>query len=400
MLRRQPKDAALLDAVDLQLLEGVDRGLSWSALIQSSRSDPDEAALRIMRLIQQGHLEGSPGEDSAPPTVHTALTAPPPARATFSRSAVTRPVQAPASTPSNSVAPPAQPPAVSTPVSPSGRPVPPSAHAAREALLRELATRRSGGSIPPVSPSSRPGGSLRPPPGHSSSGFYSVRPEHARGSSSAPPGEQVSGGAGFSTSPPGRYSVQPEDRASAAGSDPLHNPAHSFDTPLSELIEEFARGSEPQRWCAARLHEAQHHEAMGEDQLAIGALQLAMAQNSDPRIRAERDRLQARSLKAASGVYRARAITEERQTKYKEAAASWGKVLEACPDDVEAAIHAASCCMEIGEIKQAGQHARRAVELAPENVAAHRLLLRFFRKAGMELNANREREILRKLAKY
>ncbi|HEX6243366.1 MAG TPA: hypothetical protein VFZ61_20775, partial [Polyangiales bacterium] len=65
-----------------------------------------------------------------------------------------------------------------------------------------------------------------------------------------------------------------------------------------------------------------------------------------------------------------------------------------------AAIHAATCFMEIGEVKQAGQYARRAVELDPQSVQAHRLMFRFFRKTGMELNANREREILKKLAKY
>jgi hypothetical protein len=396
MLRRHPRDVALLDGVDLQLLEGVDRGLSWSALVQSSSCDADEAAMRIMRLIQQGYLEGKPGEDSAPPTAHTLPTMPPPARATFSRSAVTRPVQAPSGASDASAAGSAPVTAPTTPApaqanaSPSGRPMSENARAAREALLRELATRRSGASLPPVSPSSRPG-AAGPAAGPANSGWYSVRPDRAHGSSAPPDRPEVT--------TPGRYSMQSEEQPSAYGSAPPPD-WPGFDTKLAALIDEFARGSELERWCAARLHEAQHHEAMGEEQKAIGALQLAMAQNSDPRIRAQRDRLQSRSLKAASGVYRARALTEERQSKHKEAAESWRKVLEACPDDVEAAVHAASCCMEIGEIKQAGQHARRAVELAPDNVAAHRLLLRFFRKTGMELNANREREILRKLAKY
>jgi tetratricopeptide (TPR) repeat protein len=132
-------------------------------------------------------------------------------------------------------------------------------------------------------------------------------------------------------------------------------------------------------------------------QQAIASLQAVMGQITDPRVRVERDRLQARSLKATSGVYRARALTEERACKHKEAAESWTKVLEATPDDAEAALHAASCWMESGDIRQAGVFARRAVELAPKSVTAHRLLLRFFRKTGMELNANREREILKQL---
>jgi tetratricopeptide (TPR) repeat protein len=193
--------------------------------------------------------------------------------------------------------------------------------------------------------------------------------------------------------------MQPEDAVSVS-SVPPESEDEAAELRLAGLVEELARGTEKQRWCAARLHEAATHERAGELQQAINALQLAMSQNSDPRIRQERDRIQSRSQKAASGVFRARAITEERANKHKEAADNWRRVLEACPNDVDAAIHAATCLMEIGEVKQAGQFARRAVELDPQSVPAHRLMFRFFRKTGMELNANREREILKKLAKY
>jgi tetratricopeptide (TPR) repeat protein len=172
-----------------------------------------------------------------------------------------------------------------------------------------------------------------------------------------------------------------------------------FASPLAALIHEFSGGEERERWCATRLRAALHEELSGNVQQAIIILQAVMVHVSDPRIRGERDRLQSRSLKARSGVYRSQALIAERSDRHKEAVESWRKVLEAFPDDAEATLHAAKCSMEMGDLKQAGVHARRAVELAPDSVAAHKLLLRFFRKTGMEHNEKREREILRRLAK-
>ena len=74
-------------------------------------------------------------------------------------------------------------------------------------------------------------------------------------------------------------------------------------------------------------------------------------------------------------------------------------MLEAFPTDADAALHAALCAMEAGNLKMAGVFAKRAVELAPDSVNAHRLLHRFFRKTGMELSAKREAEIIQKLKK-
>lgn len=452
MLRRKPGVTSTLDEVDRKLLEGVDAGLRWNTLVRSTACDSDEAAMRIMRLIQQGHLEGKPGEDAEPArSVHTAVTMPP---SSFSQPAPTGPSQSRPGTATashtaltaNHRAPPAfsTPPAAPAPSRPSnsasgapsntnassmppGKTLPPNALAAREALLRELNLRRSGASYPPVRPPSDPAG--RP----SQPGYYSVRPtdEAVRAGSSVPPviSERPSARDVISSTPPGRYSVQPGMRPSTtpaqgagssippggapsippggtrsappgAGSSKPPGAARSgVDTPLASLMEELSGGSDLERWCAGRLRDALQYELSGQLPQAVATLQAVMAQNSDPRIRIERDRLQARNLKAASGVYRARALDEERACKHKEAAASWCKVLEACPDDGEAALHAATCCMESGDLSQAGVYARRAAELLPKSVAAHRLLLRFFRKTGMELNASREREILRQLAK-
>ncbi|HEX6239300.1 MAG TPA: hypothetical protein VFZ61_00345, partial [Polyangiales bacterium] len=328
MLRRLAKDSALLDAVDHQILAGVERGLTWRALVQSCPCDADETAMRIMRLIQQSYLEGRPGEDSAPPPNRAPAATPPPPKTGFSQ--VTRPVPSIATAPT--VVPPR--PAPSTPTSTSVPPgarssLPPGAAAAREALLRELATRRSGASYPPINSSIRPTAPQSTPAGQQSSGYYSMRPAEGSASSVPPGASQRSPStptnAASSSLPPGRYSMQSEDR-----SEPIFDGEDTAGLRLAGLVDELMRGNELQRWCAARLHEAATHERAGELQQAINALQLAMSQNSDPRIRQERDRIQTGNQRAASGVFRARAITEERANKHKEAADNWRRVLEAC----------------------------------------------------------------------
>jgi tetratricopeptide (TPR) repeat protein len=169
------------------------------------------------------------------------------------------------------------------------------------------------------------------------------------------------------------------------------------DSPLLTLIRELAGGPGMQRWTAARLREALNEELSGNFLEAVSILQVVMAQVEDPRIRAERDRLHSKALQASSGVFRSQAIEAERELRHNEAAENWRKVLEAQPNDADAALHAAMCYMEGGNLKQAGALARRAVELAPASVNAHRILYRFFRKTGMEASAKREHEILSKL---
>lgn len=438
MLRRKQTDIALLDDVDRTLLSGVEQGLTWRALLASCRCDEEETQLRILRLIHTGHLEGKLGEDServaaraeAPVSEREQHTVRPPARdqntvrpsaaratpapsssgsrpaprASSGSGAPTTPSTAPGTGAARTVPAPAS--AQST--APGAKTVPPNARAAHEALLRELATRRVTTTVPPVRPSEPAAKTASAP------GYYCVRPEDGgpagtdSGRPIAPELEQVRRGTTefpsradprVSSAPPGRYSLRGEQPTSVASSAPPAGAQVGFESPLAALIDEFSRGQERERQCARLLGAALHEELSGNVQRAIEILHELTVQLNDARIRAERDRLQALTAKASSGIYRAHALKAERAAKHKEAAESWRKVLEACPDDAEAALHVASCSMELGDLKRAGTYARRAAELAPESVAAHRLLWRFFRKTGMEHNANREREILRKLSK-
>jgi tetratricopeptide (TPR) repeat protein len=222
-------------------------------------------------------------------------------------------------------------------------------------------------------------------------GYYSIR-------GSMPPASEPERGL-LSSAPPGRYSMGVDDLSRRSSSAPPSASEPRFDSPLAALIHELSNGQERERWCAGRLRTALHEELSGNVQEAIDILQGVLLQVNDERIRAEHDRLQTRSLKATSGFYRSQALRAESADRPKEAAESWRKVLEAFPDDAEATLHAAKCSLEAGDLKRASVHARRAAELAPDSVAAHKILLRFFRKTGMEHNANREREILRRLAR-
>jgi hypothetical protein len=400
MLRRKPSDTALLDAIDLTILRAVEAGSTWRAILQSCTCHADETQLRVLRLIHSGHLEGKPGDAVPSRAPLPSMPAPSaPARATASTIAPRAANRATA--PSASAAPTATRKAPSAPAESvaQGKTVPPSARAARDALLRELSTRRASTSYPPVRVSEAPAPIAKSP----LPGYYSLNPGSAErenvGSARPPISERALGPAVISSVPPGRYSQRGDEPASAHSSTPPRFRDSGFDSPLAALVDEFSRGHERDRWCADRLRDALREELSGNVQQAISILQSLTVQLNDPRIVGERDRLQARSLKVTSGVYRSRALLAERADKHKEAAESWRKVLEACPDDAEAALHAAKCSMEFGDLRQAGLHARRAVELAPDSVAAHRLLWRFFRKTGMDLNANREREILKKLSK-
>lgn len=168
---------------------------------------------------------------------------------------------------------------------------------------------------------------------------------------------------------------------------------------LQALIDEFAQGQGIQRWSAARLREALQEELADHCVQAMTILQSVLSQMDDPRIRAERTRLQLKGQRGTSRVYRSRAMEAEQASQKKEAAELWRKALDAAPEDVEAALHAAKNYLDSGDLKQAAHFARRAVQLAPENASAHRLLLRFFQQTGMDASAQRERDILAKLQK-
>jgi hypothetical protein len=277
---------------------------------------------------------------------------------------------------------------------------PPAAGAlsARESLLREL-VRRSGVSFSPVDGNAARGSSVPPSADGSLRGYHkpaTVSSTPPATISSTPPAARSEPAPSDSFPTPVGYPSEAPSSGSASSSG-YSRPVHM--SPLVALIDEFSHGEGMQRWAAARLREVLHEENAGNYLQAVSVLQMVMAQLEDLRVRTERDRIQTRMLQSSSGIHRSRALEAENNLRHREAAEHWRKVLDAFPNDADAALHAAMCMMEAGDLKQAGALAKRAVELAPNSVSAHKILLRFFKKAGMEMSAKRETEILQKLRK-
>jgi hypothetical protein len=403
VLRRRPDAPTPTDPLDLELLEAVDEGVPWRGLLRSASCPPEEAEGRLMRMLMTGVLEGEPGETGPSSTPRPAPPLP-----------SQRPSVAP--TPRPSIAAPGS----------AG------AQAAGESLLRELMRRTTGTGFAPVGADPVRQSTVPPTPGTSGiNNRVSTTPPRAQSmppearTSSAPPVSrsvpapsepartasstpQPSRPASMTPTPtpsvpritqsdsPGPYGASssslPPSRPSSPG-------ALSVSSALLPLIEEFSHGQGIQRWAAARLREALLEELAGNLTQAVAILQVVMAQIEEPRVRAERDRMQNQLKAAASGVHRSRALSAERDSRPREAVEHWSKVLDANPQDVEAALHAGLCALNAGDLKQAGLFAKRAVELAPNNINAHKILHRFFRKAGMERSAKREEEIIAKLKK-
>jgi curved DNA-binding protein CbpA len=169
---------------------------------------------------------------------------------------------------------------------------------------------------------------------------------------------------------------------------------------LEQLAEEFAkRGDKDSAWAAGQLRQAARNERAGELAAVIAMLQTVMVRVSDPRLRELRDKLHKQTLQAGAKEFRSKAMAAEQASNHREGAENWRKVLEAEPNDAKAALHAAACLIKAGDVKSAGQFAKRAVELAPNDPNARKVALRFYETMGMTANANREREALAKLTK-
>jgi curved DNA-binding protein CbpA/Tfp pilus assembly protein PilF len=169
---------------------------------------------------------------------------------------------------------------------------------------------------------------------------------------------------------------------------------------LEVLADELARRADKDSgWAAGELRRAARNERAGEIAAVIAVLQTVMIRVSDPRLRELRDKLHKQTLQAGAKEFRAKALSAEQSSNHREAAENWRKVLEAEPNDAKAALHAGACLIKAGDVKAAGQFAKRAVELAPNDPNARKVALRFYETMGMTANANREREALGKLAK-
>ena len=108
----------------------------------------------------------------------------------------------------------------------------------------------------------------------------------------------------------------------------------------------------------------------------------------DPRLQARFAELKHKLMRTASVDFEKRALHQEKQQHWAEAARSWLRVAEGRPDDSYPLQRAALALLEAGtELRAAIDHAKRAVELAPHEAEAHRTLAKVYVAADMQASA-------------
>jgi hypothetical protein len=160
---------------------------------------------------------------------------------------------------------------------------------------------------------------------------------------------------------------------------------------------EFASGTGLHHWVAQRVREAHQEEQAGHAVDAANILRIVLAQHKDARIEAHVERLGRMSSHKTVPALRARARAAEKEERWSDAIKEWESIVKLVPDDAPATFCLARALMVAGDLKAAGRAAMRAAELAPMHVETRELLVEFFERMGMKLNARREREIVAKL---
>jgi len=91
--------------------------------------------------------------------------------------------------------------------------------------------------------------------------------------------------------------------------------------------------------------------------------------------------------------YQQQALYEERHNKWSQAVISWGRVCAGRPEDAESHRRLASALLQAGgDLRQAVVHGRRAVQLAPTSIEAHRTLGHVYMAVNMPKSARGEFE--------
>jgi tetratricopeptide (TPR) repeat protein len=129
----------------------------------------------------------------------------------------------------------------------------------------------------------------------------------------------------------------------------------------------------------------------------VNILRIVLLQLKEPLIEAHVQRLSHQAAQKTAPAQRLRARGAEKDGNFQEAADLWQRVRDANPDDAQAAYHHARMLMAAGDLKSAGRAAMRASELAPEHVETRELLITFFDRMGMKLNARRERDTVQRM---
>ncbi|MEO0322826.1 MAG: DnaJ domain-containing protein, partial [Myxococcota bacterium] len=142
--------------------------------------------------------------------------------------------------------------------------------------------------------------------------------------------------------------------------------------------------------------------AMEKDDLvtAVNSFRLALAMKSEPDAEVQ-ERYESLRLRLATQMaesYERQGRYEEQSGRWRDAARSWLKVVDGRPGEVKPLRRAAAAFLKSdGDLRQARDLAKRAVELSPDDVAGHVLLARIFYAAGMSASAIQQLQTAAKL---
>jgi tetratricopeptide (TPR) repeat protein len=113
-----------------------------------------------------------------------------------------------------------------------------------------------------------------------------------------------------------------------------------------------------------------------------------------PQLRASYEELERKVYAGLAATFEQQAQYETKQQRWKQAARSWLKVCRGRPNDAECHRAAAEALLaQKADLRKARDLAQRAVDLAPKDARARRILGHVFLEAGMHLNARRELEV-------
>jgi tetratricopeptide (TPR) repeat protein len=112
----------------------------------------------------------------------------------------------------------------------------------------------------------------------------------------------------------------------------------------------------------------------------------------DPRVQARFAELKLKVMRTAAVDFEKQAAHEEKRQHWAQAARSWMRVVEGRPNDSIPLQRAALAQLQAADLRAAMDNAKRAVELAPNDAQAHRVMAKVYVAADMQASARRELE--------
>jgi len=180
----------------------------------------------------------------------------------------------------------------------------------------------------------------------------------------------------------GQPAVASRRQSVAGGAHPAPAPRPRIDDAHVDIVQEH-------------LSQAKASFERGDVDGAKRALDLLRALDWDrPELVDTYEGLRRRVATEVAARYEKQATREEQAQRWKHAARSWQEVCRGRPEDPECHRRAALALLEVrDDLRRARDLAQRAVDLAPKNGDARRVLGHIYLEAGLHQNARRELQL-------